>query len=129
LQRFVEKFSEELQEDFIELVHNSSMKGNLKFFPFDVLWVVFSKNSTVNNGTNGKVSKNGTCFQYWGGGLEFERRVWILGLHLGFWSFGVGVWGSRIGGLMWRVWGLSLEKFNISVPNNCGFQQANSTHT
>jgi len=53
----------------------------------------------------------------------------ILGLHLGFWSLEVGVWGSRIGGLMWRVWGLSLEKIYISVPNNCGFQQANSSHT
>jgi len=49
LQRFVEKFSEELQEDFIELVHNSSMKEDLKFSPVDVLWVVSSR-----NGTNGK---------------------------------------------------------------------------
>jgi len=58
LQRFVEKFSEELDEDFIELVNNSAMKGNLKF----VLWVVSSRNGTGNNGTNGKVSENGTCF-------------------------------------------------------------------
>jgi len=27
----------------------------------------------------------------------------------------VGVWGSRVGGLGWRVWGLSLEKYKISV--------------
>jgi len=44
----------------------------------------------------------------------FEVR--ILGLYLGFWSLGVGVWDSRVGGLGWRVWGLILEKFNISVP-------------
>jgi len=54
------------------LVHNSAMKGYLKIFPVDVLLVVFSRNGTGNNGTNGKVSKNGT---YLGGGLEFERGV------------------------------------------------------
>jgi len=75
LQRFVEKFSEELQEDFIELVHNSAMKDDFKFSPVDVLWVVSSRNDTCNNGTNGKVGNNGTSFQYWGGGLEFERGV------------------------------------------------------
>jgi len=69
LQRFVEKFSEELQEDFIELVHNSAMKGNLKIFSVDVLWAVSSRNGIGNKGTNGKISKNGTCFQYLGGGL------------------------------------------------------------
>jgi len=85
LQRFVEKFSEELDEDFIELVNNSAMlKGDLKF----VLWVVSSRNGTGNNGTNGKVSKNGTCFQYLGGGLEFEKRVWG-----GFW---VCTWDSGV---------------------------------
>jgi len=59
----------------------------------------------------------------------FEVR--ILGLYWGLWSLGGevwvggwgfelgrGVWGSRVGGLMWRVWGLSLDKFNISVPND-----------
>jgi len=75
LQRFVEKFSEELQEDFIELVPNLAMKGDLKISPVDVVWVVSSRNDTGNNGNNGKVGKNGTCFQYWGGGLEFERGV------------------------------------------------------
>jgi len=55
LQRFVKKFSEELQEDFIELVHNSAMKGDLKFSPVNVLWVVSSRNGTGNNGTHGKV--------------------------------------------------------------------------
>jgi len=61
------------------------MTGNLKLFPVDVLWVVSSRNGTGNNGTNGKVSKNGTCFQHLGGGLEFEKRVWvrISGLRLG----------------------------------------------
>jgi len=38
--RFVEKFSEELQEDFIKLVHNVAMKGDLKYFPINLLWVV-----------------------------------------------------------------------------------------
>jgi len=32
LQCFVEKISEELQEAFIELVHNSAMEGDLKCF-------------------------------------------------------------------------------------------------
>jgi len=32
LQRFVEKILEKLQEDFIELVHNSAMKDDLKSF-------------------------------------------------------------------------------------------------
>jgi len=75
------------------------MKSNLKSSPVDVLWVVSSRNGTGNNSTNGKVSKKGTCFQYWGGGLEFERGVWgrILGLHLGFWSLGVGVWVRGLG--------------------------------
>jgi len=75
LQSFVEKFSEELQEDFIELVHNSAMKGDLKSSPIDVLWVVSSRNGTGNNGTKEKVGKYSTCFQYWGGSLEFERGV------------------------------------------------------
>jgi len=38
LQRFVKKFSEELQEDFFELVYNSAMKGDLKFFPDGSGW-------------------------------------------------------------------------------------------
>jgi len=59
LQRFVENISEELQEDFIELVHNSAMKGDLKSSPIDILWVMSSRNSTGNNGTNEKVGKNG----------------------------------------------------------------------
>jgi len=42
------------------LVHNSAMKGNLKLSPVDALWVVSSRNGIGNNGTNGKVSKNGT---------------------------------------------------------------------
>jgi len=54
----------------MELVHNSSVKGYLKSSLSDVLRVVSSRNNTSNNGTNGKVSKNGT-FQYWGGDLEF----------------------------------------------------------
>jgi len=53
LQRFAEKFLEELQEDFIDLVHNSAMKDDLKFSPVNVLWVVSSRNGTGNNGTNG----------------------------------------------------------------------------
>ena len=69
MKRFVEKFSEELQEDFIKLVHNTAMKGDLKSFPINLLWV------HGNNGTNGKVGKNDTYFQYWGGGLEFEVDV------------------------------------------------------
>jgi len=75
------------------------MKGDLKFSPVDVLWVVSSRNGAGNNGTNEKVDKNGIWFQYWG--LEFERgfEVRILGLYLGFWNLGVGVWGSRVGGL------------------------------
>jgi len=40
VQRFVERFSEELQEDFIKLVHNAAMKGDLKNFPINLLWVV-----------------------------------------------------------------------------------------
>jgi len=76
LQHSVEKVLEELQEHFIELVHNSAMKDDLKFSPIDdALWVVSSGNGSGNNGTNGKVTKSGTCFQYWGGGLEFERKV------------------------------------------------------
>jgi len=59
------------------LAHNSAMKVNLKFFPVDVLWVVSSRNGTGNNGTNGKVSKNVTCFEYWSEGLEFERGFWV----------------------------------------------------
>jgi len=59
LQRSVEKISENLQEDFIELVHNSAMKGDLKSSAIYVLWVVSSKNGTGNNGINGNVSKNG----------------------------------------------------------------------
>jgi len=78
------------------LVQNSAMKNDLKSSPIDILWVVFNRNSTGNNCTNGKVDKNGTCFQYWGGDLEFERGVvgiWslkegfevrILSLYLGF---------------------------------------------
>jgi len=72
LQRFVEKFSEDLQEDFIELVHNSAMKDDLKFFPVGVLWVVSSRNGTSNNGTHRKVGKNGSCFQY------YRVGVWSL---------------------------------------------------
>jgi len=60
LQRFVEKFLEELQKNFIELVHNSAMKDDLKSSPIDVLWVVSNRNGIGNNGTNGKVDKNGT---------------------------------------------------------------------
>jgi len=65
------------------LVHNSAMKDDLKFSSVDALWVVSGRNGIGNNGTNGKVSKNGTCFQYWGGGLAFERGVWgkDFGLH------------------------------------------------
>jgi len=73
LQHFVENFSEELHEDFIDLVHNSAMKGDLKLSPVDVLWIVSSRNGTDNNNRNGKVGKNCTFLQYWGGGLEFER--------------------------------------------------------
>jgi len=54
------KISENLQEDFIELVYNSAMKDDLKSSPVDVLWVVSSKNDTGNNGINGNVSENGT---------------------------------------------------------------------
>jgi len=114
------------------------MKGNLKFSPVDVLWVMSSRNGTGNNGTDGKISKNGTCFPILGWGLGFEREVW--GEDFGF-AFGIlefGGWGFGLGGegLGFKSWGLdvegsglSLEKFNISVPNNCGFQQANSSHT
>jgi len=56
LQHFVEKFLEKLQEGFIELVHNSAMKGNLKFAPcWHILWAASSRNGTGSNGTNGKV--------------------------------------------------------------------------
>jgi len=96
LQRFVEKISGELQEHSNELVDNSSVKGYLKSPLNDVLWVVSSRNDTGNNGTNGKVSENGT-FQYWGGDLELGFEVKISGFNLGFWSLGVGVWGSRAG--------------------------------
>jgi len=76
LQCLVEKFSEELQKDFIELVYNSARKGDLKISPVNVLWVVSSRNGTGNNSTHGKlVGKNGTFFQHWGGGLEFEKGV------------------------------------------------------
>jgi len=63
---------------------------------------VSSRNGTGNNGRNGKVGKNGTCLQYWGGGLEFEEglEVRILGFYLGFWSLG---WGFGVQGL--GVWG------------------------
>jgi len=86
------------------LVHNSAMKCNLKFFPVDVLWVVSSRNGTGNNGTNGKVSKTGTCFQYLGEGLEFERGVWEedFGFALGILEFGGG-------GLGFKNWGLDVE--------------------
>jgi len=47
------------------------------------------KNGTVNIGTNEKVGKHGTCFQYWDGGLECGFEVRILGLYLGFGSLGV----------------------------------------
>jgi len=60
LQHLVEKFSKELHEDFIELVHNLATKSDLKYFPIDVLWVVSSKNGTGNKGTNEKLGKNGT---------------------------------------------------------------------
>jgi len=51
------------------------MKDDLKSSPIDGLWVVSSRNGTGNKGTNGKVSKNDTCFQCWGGDLEFEKKV------------------------------------------------------
>jgi len=62
LQCFVEKFSEELQEDFIELVHNSAMKGVLKFSPVDVMWVVSSRKGTGNNGKMEKLVKMAHVF-------------------------------------------------------------------
>jgi len=62
LQHFVKKFSEELQQDFIELVDNSAMKGVLKSFPIDVLWVVYSRNSTGNIGPNNKLGKMAHVF-------------------------------------------------------------------
>jgi len=70
--------------------------------------LVSSRNGTGNNGTNGKVGKNSTCFQYWGGGLEFERGVWgeNFGFVLEVLELGVGFWVrggcSRVGGLGWR---------------------------
>jgi len=71
------------------------MKDDLKFSPIDdALWVVSSGNGSGNNGTNGKVTKSGTCFQYWGGGLEFERKVWGEDLR-----FVLGVLEFRGGGL------------------------------
>jgi len=68
------------------------MKNDLKFSPLDVLWVVSCRNGTGNNGTNRKVGKNSTCFQYLGGGLEFERGVWgeDFGFVLGVLKFGGG---------------------------------------
>jgi len=57
LQHFVERFSEELLEDFIELPNNSAMKGDLKSSPIYVVWVVSNRNGTDNNGTNRKVGK------------------------------------------------------------------------
>jgi len=103
------KFSEELQEDFIELVHNSAMKDDLKSSPIDVLQVVSSRNGTGNNGTNGKVGKMAYVFNFVVGVWSLKERfeVRILGLYLGFWSLG---WGfelgggcSRVGGLGWKV--------------------------
>jgi len=47
-------------------------------------------------------------------------------------ELGGGGLDSRVGGLGWQVWGLSLEKFSISVPllpKIIEFQQANSFHT
>jgi len=70
LQCFVEKFLEELQEEFIKLVHNSAIKGDVKFSSIDVLWVVSSRNDIGNNGTSGKVGQNGTCFSILGWGFE-----------------------------------------------------------
>jgi len=68
------------------------MKDDLKSSPIDVLWVVSNRNGIGNNGTNGKVDKNGTWLQYWGGGLEFERGVWSedFGFVLGVLEFGGG---------------------------------------
>jgi len=45
-----------------------------------------------NIGTNGKVGKNDTYFQYWGGGLELEVDVWEehFGFMLGVVEFGAG---------------------------------------
>jgi len=42
--------------------------------PIDVLWVMSSRNGTVNNGTNEKVTKM-AHFQYWGESLEFESGL------------------------------------------------------
>jgi len=99
LQGFVEKFLEELQEDFIELVHNSAMKDDLKSSPIDVLWVVSSRNGTGNNGTNGKVGKMAHVLNIGMGvwSLKEGFEVRILGLYLRFWSLGVGVWVQGFG--------------------------------
>jgi len=75
------------------------MKGDLKLSPVDVLWIVSSRNGTDNNNRNGKdnnrngkVGKNCTFLQYWGGGLEFERGAWgeDFGFLLGVQKFGGG---------------------------------------
>jgi len=55
------------------LGHNSAIKDDLKSSPIDVLWVVFSRNGTGNNGKNRIVGKIAHVFHYWGGGLKFER--------------------------------------------------------
>jgi len=46
----------------------------------------------IINSTNGKVGKNDRCFQYWVGGLEFERGVGgeDFGFVLGVLDFGGG---------------------------------------
>jgi len=86
LQHFVEKFSEELQEDFIELVHNSAIKDNLKSSIIDVLRAVSSRNCSGNNGTNGKVGKMAHVFNIGVGvwSLKEGFEVRILGLYMRF---------------------------------------------
>jgi len=71
------------------------MKDDLKFSPIDVLPVMSSRNGTSNNGTNGKVGKNGIGYVFnfvvgvWSLKERFEVRV--LGLYLGFWNLGWGL--------------------------------------
>jgi len=94
---------------FFELVYNSAMKGDLKFFPVGVLWVVSSRNDSGNNGTNGKVGKNGTFS--------------ILGLGFGVWKrdrgedFGGCTWGSGV--TVWVQWlGAWCGGFGVWVKKN-----------